>query len=39
MRNEIALIKNNIIEYALIFAYGVLSISKAIYFYSIKFDF
>ena len=32
MRNEIALIKNNIIEYALIFAYGVLSISKAIYF-------
>ena len=39
MRNEIALIKNNIIEYALIFAYGVLSISKAIYFYSVKFDF
>ncbi len=39
MRNEIVLIKNNVIEYALIFAYGVLSISKAIYFYSIKFDF
>ena len=39
MRNEIILIKNNVIEYALIFAYGVLSISKAIYFYSIKFDF
>ena len=39
MRNEIVLIKNNVIEYALIFAYGVLSISKAIYFYSIKFNF
>lgn len=38
MRNEIVLIKNNVIEYALIFAYGVLSISKAIYFYSIKFS-
>ncbi len=38
MRTEIVLIKNNIIEYALIFAYGVLSISKAIYFYSIKFN-
>ena len=39
MRNEIVLIKENVIEYALIFAYGVLSISKAIYFYSIKFNF
>ena len=38
MRNEIVLIKENVIEYALIFAYGVLSISKAIYFYSIKFN-
>ena len=38
MRNEIFLIKNNVIEYALIFAYGILSISKAIYFYSIKFN-
>jgi len=38
MREEIALIKNNVIEYALIFAYGSLSISKAIYFYSTKFN-
>ena len=38
IREEIALIKNNVIEYALIFAYGSLSISKAIYFYSTKFD-
>lgn len=37
-REEISLIKNNVIEYALIFAYGSLSISKAIYFYSTKFD-
>ncbi len=36
LRDEISLIKNNIIEYALIFAYGTLSISKAIYFYSTK---
>ena len=39
MREEIALIKNNIIEYALIFAYGALSISKSIYFYSTKFNY
>ena len=38
MRNEIVLIKNNVIEYALIFAYGALSISKGIYFYSTKFN-
>ena len=39
IREEIALIKTNIIEYALIFAYGELSISKAIYLYSTKFNF
>ena len=39
IREEITLIKANIIEYALIFAYGSLSISKAIYFYSTKFNF
>lgn len=39
IREEIVLIKTNIIEYALIFAYGALSISKAIYFYSTKFNF
>ena len=37
-KEEISLIKNNVIEYALIFAYGSLSISKALYFYSTKFD-
>ena len=39
IREEIILIKANIIEYALIFAYGSLSISKAIYFYSTKFNY
>lgn len=38
VRDEINFIKNNVIEYALIFAYGTLSISKAIYFYSTEFD-
>ena len=39
MREEISLITKNIIEYALIFAYGVGSISKAFYYYSMEFGY
>ena len=39
IREEIALISKNVIEYALISAYGAVSISKALYFYSMKFGY
>ncbi len=39
IREEIFLISNNVIEYALIPAYGANSISKALYFYSMKFGY
>jgi len=38
-RNEILIMRSNMIEYALIFAYGIGSISKAIYYYSMKFGY
>jgi len=37
IKEEIALISSNVIEYALIPAYGAVSISKALYYYSMKF--
>lgn len=39
MRGEILLMTNNIVECALTFCYGVGSISKAIYFYSIEYNY
>jgi len=38
-RNEILIMRSNMVEYALIFAYGVGSISKAIYHYSTEFNY
>jgi len=34
MREEISIMRNNMIEFALIFAYGIGSIAKALYYYS-----
>ena len=39
IREEIYLMTNNIVECALTFCYGVASISKAIYFYSIEYNY
>jgi hypothetical protein len=39
MRHEILMILNNSIEYALIFAYGITSIAKGIYYYSTEFGY
>ena len=39
IREEITLISKNVIEYALISAYGAVSISKALYYYSMKFGY
>jgi len=39
IREEITLISKNVIEYALIPSYGAVSISKALYYYSIKFGY
>ena len=39
IREEIVLISKNVIEYALISAYGAVSISKGLYYYSMKFGY
>ena len=39
MREEISIMRNNMIEFALIFAYGAGSIAKAIYYYSVEFNY
>ena len=39
MRGEILIMRNNMIEFALIFAYGVGSIAKALYYYSEELNF
>ena len=39
MREEVSIMRNNMIEFALIFAYGVGSIAKAIYYYSEEFNY
>ncbi len=39
MWEEISIMRNNMIEFALIFAYGISSIAKGIFFYSVKYNY